>query len=107
MSIDTDMLLLGLAILALFYSIILSHLQERKGKKLLRWVKMQYPDVWLSMPWALRHMVTSYIGLLRIKRAQQIDNAYFNEKYAEMKQCDTQIFLSLFCSGAILLLISY
>lgn len=105
MSIDTDMLLLAIAMLFLFYAIICSYLQECKGKKLLRWLKIQYPEVWISIPWALRHIVTSNTGLLRIHRAQQVDNAFFNEEYAAIRKYDKRIILSLFCSGALLLLI--
>jgi hypothetical protein len=106
MPIDIDILLFGIAVLSVSYSIICSFLQERKGKKLLRWVKMQYPEMWKSIPWALRYIVTSDIGLRRIQRAQQIDNAFFNEEYVAIKKYNKHIWLSLFCSGALLLLIS-
>lgn len=105
MPLNTDMLLLGIAMLLLFYAIICSYMQECKGRELLRWVKTQYPEVWISTPWILRHIVTSYMGLLRIHRAKQIDNAFFNEEYAAVRKYDKRIILSAVCSGVLLLLI--
>ena len=105
MSQRTSTLLLMMAGLSVLYSIIFSLLQDCRARKLAQWVKVEYPEAWMSLPWILRKIVKADIGLRRLHRAHVIDSTIFREGYNVLQKYDRHIWLSLFCSLALLLIV--
>ena len=105
MSQRVSTLLFMMAGLSILYSISISLVLDCKAKKLAQRVKANYPETWMSLPWILRKIVKTDIGLRRLHRAQLIDNALFAEEYNALHKYDRHIWLSLFCSLAFLVLV--
>lgn len=78
-------------------------MQEMKARKLRRWVKERHPGAWNSLSWLVRNIIRADFGLQRIHRAKLIDDAYFEERYADVQKYNKHIWLSLL--GSLILLI--
>ena len=98
-------ILLAIAALAALWTFISKTKMERRGSRLVDWIRQNYREAWAALPWVYRYIFRDR-GLAELARRNAISDPDFAREYGKIAPFRRHILISgIIAAGAIALIV--